>query len=146
MSRFLTTQMAQLGFCLFFPSHIRLCNVRFTTVKANIDLKDVTISTYSGDFSATSLAHVINTETLNKLVVQTWLDRAGQSSLPYSLLDRLSANANLCSQTPQINHRLRSQCRSRPRADRNISIGGRRRSVHLRRNNHFGAQCINRQL
>ncbi|KAH9065966.1 P-loop containing nucleoside triphosphate hydrolase protein [Lactarius vividus] len=53
-----------------------LCNVRFTTVKANIDLKDVTISTHSGDFSATSLAHVINTETINKLVVQTWLDRA----------------------------------------------------------------------
>ncbi|KAI9445021.1 P-loop containing nucleoside triphosphate hydrolase protein [Lactarius indigo] len=53
-----------------------LCNVRFTTVKANIDLKDVTINTHSGDFSATSLAHVINTETINKLVVQTWLDRA----------------------------------------------------------------------
>lgn len=53
-----------------------LCNVRFTTVKANIDLRGVTINTHSGDFSATSLAHVINTETLNKLVVQTWLDRA----------------------------------------------------------------------
>lgn len=53
-----------------------LCNVRFTTVKANINLKDVTVNTNSGDFSPTSLAHVINTETLNKLVVQTWLDRA----------------------------------------------------------------------
>jgi len=53
-----------------------LCNVRFTTVKANIDLRGVTINTHSGDFNATSLAHVINTETLNKLVVQTWLDRA----------------------------------------------------------------------
>lgn len=58
----------------------RLCNVRFTTVKANIDLKGVTVSTHNGDFSARSLAHVINTETLNKLVVQTWLDRAGWSS------------------------------------------------------------------
>ena len=47
-------------------------------MKANIDLRGVTINTKSGDFSATSLAHVINTETLNKLVVQTWLDRAGQ--------------------------------------------------------------------
>jgi ATP-dependent helicase IRC3 len=55
-----------------------LCNVRFTTVKANIDLRNVTINTHSGDFSATSLAHVINTETLNKLVVQTWLDRAAR--------------------------------------------------------------------
>jgi ATP-dependent helicase IRC3 len=49
-------------------------------VKANIDLRGVTINTRSEDFSATSLAHVINTETLNKLVVQTWLDRAGQLS------------------------------------------------------------------
>ncbi|KAI0307989.1 P-loop containing nucleoside triphosphate hydrolase protein [Multifurca ochricompacta] len=55
-----------------------LCNVRFTTVKANINLKDVTISTHSGDFSATSLAHVINTETLNRLVIQTWLDKAAK--------------------------------------------------------------------
>ncbi|KAI0281581.1 P-loop containing nucleoside triphosphate hydrolase protein [Russula aff. rugulosa BPL654] len=53
-----------------------LCNVRFTTVKANIDLRGVTINTRSGDFSATSLAHVINTEALNKLVVKTWFDRA----------------------------------------------------------------------
>lgn len=53
-----------------------LCNVRFTTVKANIDLRGITINTHSGDFNATSLAHVINTETINKLVVQTWLDRA----------------------------------------------------------------------
>ncbi|KAF8272905.1 P-loop containing nucleoside triphosphate hydrolase protein [Lactarius quietus] len=53
-----------------------LCNIRFTTVKANINLKDVTINSNTGDFSATSLAHVINTETINKLVVQTWLDRA----------------------------------------------------------------------
>ncbi|KAI0257368.1 P-loop containing nucleoside triphosphate hydrolase protein [Lactifluus subvellereus] len=53
-----------------------LCNVRFTTVKANIDLNGVTINTHSGDFSPSGLVHVINTETLNKLVVQTWLDRA----------------------------------------------------------------------
>jgi hypothetical protein len=126
-------------------SYIRLCNVRFTTVKANIDLKDVTISTYSGDFSATSLAHVINTETLNKLVVQTWLDRAGPSSSP-SLLGRPNTNAKLFSQSSQINHRLCSQCRSRPCTDKNISIGGRRRSVHICRNTCFGAPYINRRL
>ena len=63
-----------------FVVSLRLCNVRFTTVKANIDLKGVTVRTNNGDFSPRSLAHVINTETLNKLVVQTWLDRAGWSS------------------------------------------------------------------
>jgi ATP-dependent helicase IRC3 len=58
-------------------------------VKANIDMKGVTINSHSGDFSPTSLAHVINTETLNKLVVQTWLDRAGESiqSSPLAMLN-----------------------------------------------------------
>ncbi|KAF8922613.1 P-loop containing nucleoside triphosphate hydrolase protein [Mucidula mucida] len=55
-----------------------LCNVRFTSVTANIDLKNVTVSSATGDFNPTSLAQVINTETLNKLVVQTWLDHAGE--------------------------------------------------------------------
>lgn len=56
----------------------RLCNVRFTSVRANIDLSDVTVNSKTGDFNATSLAHVINTETVNHLIVQTWLDRAGK--------------------------------------------------------------------
>lgn len=34
----------------------------------------------TGDFNATSLAHVINTPTVNKLIVQSWLDRAGKST------------------------------------------------------------------
>jgi ATP-dependent helicase IRC3 len=56
----------------------RLCNVRFTTVKANIDLSDVTISQKSGDFVAASLAQVMNTEAINSLVVQSWLEKAGK--------------------------------------------------------------------
>ncbi|TFY82646.1 hypothetical protein EWM64_g1369 [Hericium alpestre] len=54
-----------------------LCNVRFTTVRANLNLKNVTINSRTGDFQASKLAHVMNTETVNNLVVQTWLDRAG---------------------------------------------------------------------
>ncbi|KAK7468850.1 putative ATP-dependent helicase IRC3 [Stygiomarasmius scandens] len=53
-----------------------LCDVRFTTVKANINLNDVTVNSKTGDFNPTSLAQVINTDTINHLVVQTWLDRA----------------------------------------------------------------------
>ncbi|KAG7099100.1 hypothetical protein E1B28_000974 [Marasmius oreades] len=53
-----------------------LCNVRFTTVQANLNLKEVTVHSKAGDFNPTSLAQVINTETINQLVVQTWLDRA----------------------------------------------------------------------
>ncbi|PVG01933.1 P-loop containing nucleoside triphosphate hydrolase protein [Serendipita vermifera] len=53
-----------------------LCNVRFTTVKANIDLSDVAISQKSGDFVASSLAQVMNTEAINSLVVQSWLEKA----------------------------------------------------------------------
>ena len=54
----------------------RLCDVRFTSVKANIDLSNVTVNSKTGDFNATSLAHIINTDTVNNLVVQAWLDRA----------------------------------------------------------------------
>jgi hypothetical protein len=61
-------------------SYGRLCDVRFTSVKANIDLRNVTVNSKSGDFNATSLAHIINTDTVNNLVVQAWLDRA---SKPY---------------------------------------------------------------
>lgn len=52
--------------------------MRFTTVQANIDLEGVTVNSRSGDFNATSLAQVVNTDTINHLVVQTWLDRAGE--------------------------------------------------------------------
>ncbi|KAH7104237.1 P-loop containing nucleoside triphosphate hydrolase protein [Auriculariales sp. MPI-PUGE-AT-0066] len=51
-----------------------LCAVRFTSVKAQLDLSDVTINGSTGDFNATSLAHVINTDTINKLVFQAWVD------------------------------------------------------------------------
>ncbi|KIO24812.1 hypothetical protein M407DRAFT_212090, partial [Tulasnella calospora MUT 4182] len=53
-----------------------LCPVTFTTVSAKIDLSGVTISTKTGDFNPTSLAHIVNTDSINKLVVRTWLDRA----------------------------------------------------------------------
>ncbi|KAI0825051.1 P-loop containing nucleoside triphosphate hydrolase protein [Trametes gibbosa] len=53
-----------------------LCNVRFTTVRANIDLSNVTINSHSGEFNPTSLAHVVNTDVVNELVVRTWLDKA----------------------------------------------------------------------
>jgi ATP-dependent helicase IRC3 len=63
---------------IFFQSYGRLCDVRFTSVKANIDLRNVTVNSKTGDFNATSLAHVINTDIVNNLVVQAWLDRASK--------------------------------------------------------------------
>ncbi|KAK7059006.1 putative ATP-dependent helicase IRC3 [Paramarasmius palmivorus] len=53
-----------------------LCDVRFTSVQAKINLEEVTVHSRTGDFNPTSLAHVINTDTINRLVVQTYLDRA----------------------------------------------------------------------
>ncbi|KAG6912005.1 hypothetical protein DXG01_000253 [Tephrocybe rancida] len=53
-----------------------LCDVRFTSVRANINLKDVTINSRSGDFNPSSLAQVVNSESINNLVVRTWIDRA----------------------------------------------------------------------
>ncbi|KAF8525166.1 P-loop containing nucleoside triphosphate hydrolase protein [Hysterangium stoloniferum] len=53
-----------------------LCDVRFTSVRARMNLSQVTINTRTGDFNASSLAHVVNTDTVNTLIVQSWLDRA----------------------------------------------------------------------
>lgn len=53
-----------------------LCPVKFTTVKADIDLRGVTVNSRTGDFNATSLAQVIDTPMINQLVVQAWHDRA----------------------------------------------------------------------
>ena len=54
----------------------RLCEARFTTVSADIDLTGVKISVSTGDFTASSLAHVINTQTVNDIIVKSWLDLA----------------------------------------------------------------------
>ncbi|KAF7306883.1 DEAD-box family helicase [Mycena indigotica] len=53
-----------------------LCDVRFTTVRASLNLSNVTVNSRTGDFNPTSLAHVVNTDTVNNLVVRTWLDKA----------------------------------------------------------------------
>jgi hypothetical protein len=55
---------------------VRLCNVRFTSVKADINLKSVTVNSRTGDFNPSSLAQVVNTETINELIIRTWIDRA----------------------------------------------------------------------
>lgn len=54
----------------------RLCEARFTTVSADIDLTGVKISASTGDFTASSLAHIINTRTVNDIIVKSWLDLA----------------------------------------------------------------------
>ncbi|KAF9568440.1 P-loop containing nucleoside triphosphate hydrolase protein [Agrocybe pediades] len=53
-----------------------LCDVRFTTVKAKMNLREVSVNSATGDYSPTSLARIINSETMNELVVKAWLDRA----------------------------------------------------------------------
>jgi hypothetical protein len=65
------------GECSRLETVTRLCNVRFTTVNANIDLSAVTISQGNGDFVAASLAQVMNTDAINSVVVQSWIDKAG---------------------------------------------------------------------
>ncbi|KAG6862363.1 hypothetical protein C0995_011803 [Termitomyces sp. Mi166 len=53
-----------------------LCDVRFTSVRANLNLKNVTIDSRSGEFNPSSLAQVVNSKSINELVVKTWIDRA----------------------------------------------------------------------
>ena len=41
-----------------------------------MDLSGVRISVTTGDFTAVSLAHIINTQTVNDLILKSWLDLA----------------------------------------------------------------------
>jgi len=82
---------------IIFKAHIvhRLCDVRFTSVRAQLNLEDVAVNGRNGDFVATSLAQVVNTSVVNELVVKAWIDRACTSptvSLAFSLyVDHLIA-------------------------------------------------------
>lgn len=51
--------------------------MRFTCVQIDISLKGLRINHTTGDYNPTSLASIINTETMNSLVVKTWLDKSG---------------------------------------------------------------------
>ncbi|KAG8876820.1 hypothetical protein FRB97_003911, partial [Tulasnella sp. 331] len=55
-----------------------LCPVTLTIVRARLDLSNVTINSATGDFTPSSLAQVINTDTINQLVLRTWLDRTSE--------------------------------------------------------------------
>ncbi|KAH8930105.1 P-loop containing nucleoside triphosphate hydrolase protein [Atractiella rhizophila] len=71
-----------------------LSPVRFTLVEAALDLSNVIVSTTSGDFMPTSLSHVVNTDSVNKLVVRSWMEKAGnrRSSLVFGVtIDHVKA-------------------------------------------------------
>ncbi|PWZ01728.1 P-loop containing nucleoside triphosphate hydrolase protein [Testicularia cyperi] len=53
-----------------------LCPIRFTSIKADIDLASVKVSQLSADFATSSLASVVNTPVVNKLILKAWIDRA----------------------------------------------------------------------
>ncbi|SPO25275.1 related to IRC3 - putative RNA helicase of the DEAH/D-box family [Ustilago trichophora] len=53
-----------------------LCPIRFTSIKADIDLPSVKISNLNSDFATSSLASVVNTEVVNRIVLKAWIDRA----------------------------------------------------------------------
>lgn len=55
-----------------------LSPLRFTSIQAQVPLDSVSISGKNGgaDFNSTSLARVINTEPINRLIVRSWLAKA----------------------------------------------------------------------
>lgn len=55
-----------------------LCPIRFTSIKADIDLSNVKLSNLNSDFQTASLASVVNTPVVNKLVLKAWIDRAAR--------------------------------------------------------------------
>jgi ATP-dependent helicase IRC3 len=58
-----------------------LSPARFTTVRVDLKLSTVAVSGSTDDYSATSLAKVMNTPAMNDLIVRIYLDRAGKNIL-----------------------------------------------------------------
>ncbi len=55
-----------------------LAPAKFTTVRTDLKLDKVKIDPATGDFSARALAEVVDVKDLNEVVVQAWLERAGE--------------------------------------------------------------------
>ncbi|CBQ70866.1 conserved hypothetical protein [Sporisorium reilianum SRZ2] len=53
-----------------------LCPIRFTSIKADIDLSSVKLSNLNADFATSSLAAVVNTQVVNRIILKSWIDRA----------------------------------------------------------------------
>lgn len=96
-------------------------------MRANIDFEGVTVNRGTGDFNASSLAHVVNTETVNTLVVESWLDRAGTDSCcnesPDYKLIRKGSNS-------EINTDFLCKSCSCSRSDSRLSVGWYRCSLY----------------
>lgn len=90
----------------------RLCDVRFTTVRAKINLQDVSINGRNGDFNPTSLAQVVNTDTMNNVVVKSWIDRA----CTFYDLTMLSRPDDHLHSITEVDPCVLRQCRPRERA------------------------------
>lgn len=58
-----------------YCSFDRLSPLRFTSIQAQIPLDTVSIAAEGSDFNTTSLARVINTTPINRLIVRSWLSR-----------------------------------------------------------------------
>lgn len=58
----------------------RLSDVRFTVVKTAIDLSGVTVDKVTGDFPESSLAKAIDKPEVNNRIVQSWREKARESS------------------------------------------------------------------
>ena len=52
--------------------------MRLTCDQADINTKEATKNSVTGDYNPISLTSTINTEALNSVVVQTWLDEPGE--------------------------------------------------------------------
>jgi len=61
---------------LIDQNYLRLCDIRFTSVKASLKLDSIPLNSQTGDFNTSSLANHINIEPLRELVVKSWIDRA----------------------------------------------------------------------
>ena len=64
----------------------RLCNARFTTVDAEIDLGNISTTESTGDLNKRMLSVAMRDPSMNETVVTSWKKKAGTCSSSYQLL------------------------------------------------------------
>lgn len=63
-----------------------LCPVRFTSIRSDLDLNQVNVSSSSGDYERKSLSRFANVPGINRLIVRTWLEKAWEGGRKSTLV------------------------------------------------------------
>ncbi|KAH7578711.1 Helicase conserved C-terminal domain [Nakaseomyces glabratus] len=73
-----------------------LCESKFTTVRLEVDLSKIPISTLTSDFQTGALSRLLNTQTVNSIIYNSYLEKRKENNIKSSLLFGVDINHIEC--------------------------------------------------